>query len=203
MLQLACVKFLVEARNAQVNQQTAKSGWTPLHHCARMAHYRHAPYLQIFQYLLEQGADPRLCTWLPDPQAKTRTGQQSLPLDMAVNKVSRSELSVAIWPYTPSPTPPNTARTNFAPRSRPRNSVLREQGKGWQPGEVRAQLQRLIDQHAQVAKKPAFTYHGPGMGTPSTILGACASQALQQLSDTFISLSAASIRDASQPPSAG
>lgn len=113
MLQLACVKFLVEARNAQVNQQTAKFGWTPLHHCARMAHYRHAPYLQIFQYLLEQGADPRLCTWLPDPQAKTRTGQQSLPLDMAVNKVSRSELSLAIWPYTPSPTPPNTARTNF------------------------------------------------------------------------------------------
>ena len=86
-LQLAIVRFLVEARGARVNQQAAKSGWTPLHHCARMAHYAHAPYMQIFQYLLQQGADPSLCTWRPDPQAKRNTQQPSAPMDMAVHKV--------------------------------------------------------------------------------------------------------------------
>ena len=84
---MSCVKFLVETRGAHVNQQTAKTGWTPLHHCARMAHYSHAPYLQVFQYLLEQGADPGLCTWKADPRAKSNLGQPSAALDMVVSKV--------------------------------------------------------------------------------------------------------------------
>lgn len=59
-LQLHCVKFLVEERGASVNQQEVGSGRTPLHRCARMAHYTHRPYLDIFEYLLQQGADPSL-----------------------------------------------------------------------------------------------------------------------------------------------
>ncbi|KAK9808893.1 hypothetical protein WJX72_005921 [[Myrmecia] bisecta] len=58
--QLACVRFLVEERAAPVNQQDCRRGWTPLLRCARMVHHTNAPYLQIFEYLLQQGADPNL-----------------------------------------------------------------------------------------------------------------------------------------------
>ena len=34
--QLEMVKFLVEERGAEVNQQDRKRGWTPLHRAARM-----------------------------------------------------------------------------------------------------------------------------------------------------------------------
>ena len=60
----------MEQRGAEVNQQDASKGWTPLHRCALMAHYTHQPYLQLFEYLLQQGADPALLTkdgW-EDPQ---------------------------------------------------------------------------------------------------------------------------------------
>ncbi len=30
-----------------VNQRDASRGWTPLMRCARMAHYKHAPFLQV------------------------------------------------------------------------------------------------------------------------------------------------------------
>ena len=45
--QLAAVKFLIEQRGVEVNQRDATHGWTPLHRCARVAHYRHAPFLQV------------------------------------------------------------------------------------------------------------------------------------------------------------
>lgn len=61
--QLECVKFLVEQRGANVNQQDCKQGWTPLHRCARMAHHCHAPFLHIFQYLLDHGANAELMTF--------------------------------------------------------------------------------------------------------------------------------------------
>jgi hypothetical protein len=84
------VKFLVEERGAEVNQQDRKRGWTPLHRAARMcvtaaasaaacaylchvltragdavrrAHSRAFPYLEVFEYLLQQGADASILTY--------------------------------------------------------------------------------------------------------------------------------------------
>ena len=37
----------MEQRGVEVNQRDAGRGWTPLMRCARVAHYRHAPYLQV------------------------------------------------------------------------------------------------------------------------------------------------------------
>ena len=63
IVQLECVKFLVEQREANVNQQDGRRGSTPLHRCARMAHHCHGPFLKTFQYLLLHGADPALMTF--------------------------------------------------------------------------------------------------------------------------------------------
>ena len=39
----------MEQRGVAVNQLDASRGWTPLMRCARMAHYKHAPFLQASQ----------------------------------------------------------------------------------------------------------------------------------------------------------
>jgi ankyrin repeat protein len=84
-VQLACVKFLVEQRKVEVNQRDLRKGWTPLLRCANMAHHTHAPYLEIFEYLLQQGADASLLSD-PDPQ----TGRQLSAVDIAVQQASSS-----------------------------------------------------------------------------------------------------------------
>ena len=61
-MQLECARFLLEKRGAEVNQKDVSKGWTPLHRCARMAHYTNAPYLELFEYLLSKGADGSLMT---------------------------------------------------------------------------------------------------------------------------------------------
>ena len=72
-VQLRCVKFLLEQRGAQVNQQDKREGWTALHRCARMAHHTHAPYLEIFEYLLQHGADPNATTFGTDRQVSSQS----------------------------------------------------------------------------------------------------------------------------------
>ena len=57
---LDMVRYLVEELNVPVNHQSLNGQWTPLHRCARMVHYKHAPYFDIFEYLLAHGADPEL-----------------------------------------------------------------------------------------------------------------------------------------------
>ena len=47
LLQIKAVKFLVEKRGVEINQQDRSRGWTPLMRCAQMAHYTHEPYLQV------------------------------------------------------------------------------------------------------------------------------------------------------------
>ncbi|KAK9832373.1 hypothetical protein WJX74_008019 [Apatococcus lobatus] len=85
--QLECVKFLVEQRGANVNQQDCRRGWTPLHRCARMAHHRHAPYLHIFQYLLDHGADAELMTFHGfEDLVQGTNGPPLSVLDVAVTK---------------------------------------------------------------------------------------------------------------------
>lgn len=61
--QLGIVRFLVEQRGVAVNQRCTATGATPLHRCAAVAHYKHAPFLEIFYYLLAAGADPELRTY--------------------------------------------------------------------------------------------------------------------------------------------
>ena len=42
---------------------------------------------------------------------------------------------------------------------------LCDQGRGWEPGQVKRKLQGLIDKYKDVPKKPAYTYSGPWIGT--------------------------------------
>ena len=60
MTQLHCVKFLVEQRKVAVNQLDLNRGWTPLMRVAHMAHHTTSPYMAVFEYLLQQGADPSI-----------------------------------------------------------------------------------------------------------------------------------------------
>lgn len=69
-----CVKFLVEQRNVEINQKDHRRGWTPLMRVAHMAHHTELPYLAVFEYLLQQGADAGIAG-----QAITITGVVSGP----------------------------------------------------------------------------------------------------------------------------
>lgn len=82
VVQLECVRFLVEERGAAVNQRDLSRGWTPLHRCAHMAHHTHAPFLATFKYLLEQGADANILS-AEGPQSKPVSAVQ-----VAVSKAS-------------------------------------------------------------------------------------------------------------------
>jgi hypothetical protein len=59
---LDMVRHLLKDLRVPVNHQSLNGHWTPLHRCARMIHYKHAPYFAIFELLLAQGADPDLET---------------------------------------------------------------------------------------------------------------------------------------------
>ena len=59
---LDVVRYLLDDLRVPVNHQSLNGQWTPLHRCARMVHYKHAPYFEIFELLLAQGADPDLET---------------------------------------------------------------------------------------------------------------------------------------------
>uniref|UniRef100_A0A7S0RHN8 Uncharacterized protein n=1 Tax=Pyramimonas obovata TaxID=1411642 RepID=A0A7S0RHN8_9CHLO len=61
--QLEFVKYLVEECGAAVNQQDRELGFTPLHRCARLAHVTSRQYMEIFEYLLQAGADSTILTY--------------------------------------------------------------------------------------------------------------------------------------------
>ena len=42
--------------------------------------------------------------------------------------------------------------------------VAVERGRGWEPGQLRARLQALVDRYSGVPKEPAFTYEGGPIG---------------------------------------
>lgn len=81
--QVAAARLLLDRRGAEVNQRDAGTGWTPLHRCARVAHYRHGPFLELFELLLQAGADPDLRTFPP----RDGSGAGATVLELAVHKV--------------------------------------------------------------------------------------------------------------------
>ena len=79
LLQLECVRFLVEQRGARVNQRDVSRGWTPLHRCANMAHHTHASFLATFEYLLQRGGDAAILTE-PSAAPKQATRRPAAPV---------------------------------------------------------------------------------------------------------------------------
>lgn len=59
---LDMVTYLIDNVKVPVNQQSLNGLWTPLHRCAQIIHYNHAPFFDIFEFLLARGADPTLQT---------------------------------------------------------------------------------------------------------------------------------------------
>lgn len=190
-----------------VNQRDASRGWTPLMRCARMAHYKHAPFLrvgplwrvhyvllwrmqyvpwqqcsassrrhmprraaapsqgcrrsprpaqpcahilhspnillssplaQVFEYLLQKGADPAIKSFPgPGPSPELKAPQQ-LPQPPLLLSNADGELGVL--------------------------DVATHKGFGWEPGAVRAELARIIEQYKDVPKAPPTVYYGPQLG---------------------------------------
>ncbi len=90
---MECVRFLVEQRGAEVNQRDRGRGWTPLHRAARMAHHTHAPYLAVFEYLLQHGADAGLLTTIGWPDLDTvRADCRSIPALQPTPSVDRQHM---------------------------------------------------------------------------------------------------------------
>lgn len=81
---LSMVKFLVEKRSVEINQRDRSTGWTPLHRCAYVIHYRHAPHFEIFEYLLSRGADPNLLTYGDNARSGENGGLRAI--DLVVKK---------------------------------------------------------------------------------------------------------------------
>jgi hypothetical protein len=144
--QLAAVRFLLEERGAEVNQQDRERGWTPLHRAACLyahihthnhlsrthmqpcaltaahcflparAHSRVAPYLEIFELLLQHGADASVLSY--EGWEDLRCGWFGMP---------QSAFDVAT-----------------------------DAGLGWKPGRLRRVLKALVAKHAAVPKKRVF-----------------------------------------------
>lgn len=84
--QIDMVKYLVESAMVPINQKSHNGDWTPLHRCAHMVHYKHAPFFDIFEYLLQHGADPSLRT-ASGYDGKDEYFPSCTPLDLVVKKV--------------------------------------------------------------------------------------------------------------------
>ena len=91
--------------------------------------------MQIFEYLLQQGADPSI---RGQPLAAATPPFQAAEIQREQQRQQQQLVSVL--------------------------DVAAEKGFGWEAGAVRAVLQRLIGEHAAVPKKAAVTYSGPPVG---------------------------------------
>jgi ankyrin repeat protein len=83
------VTYLVETLQVPINQQALNGLWTPLHRCARLIHYKHAHFFDIFEFLLKHGADPKLLTADDDEDCPPCTA-----FDLVVKKVRRIDSDV-------------------------------------------------------------------------------------------------------------
>ena len=61
--------------------------------------------------------------------------------------------------------------------------VAVERGRGWEPGQLRARLQALVDQYADTPKEPVYTYDGGPIGPTPALHLICTAHA--PLSSTY------------------
>ncbi|PRW61553.1 Malonyl- -acyl carrier mitochondrial [Chlorella sorokiniana] len=98
----------------------------------------------VFEYLLQKGADPSLKSFSgPGPTPALKKPEQ-LPQPPLLLSNAQGELGVL--------------------------DVATSKGFGWEPGAVRAELSRLIEQYRDVPKAPPTVYYGPGMAAPALAL---------------------------------
>lgn len=83
---LDMIKYLIEEIRVPVNQLSLNNGWTPLHRCARLVHYTHAPFFDIFEYLLAWGADPAIKTQASKDDDDSADEKDCTALDLVVEK---------------------------------------------------------------------------------------------------------------------
>ena len=103
----------------------------------------------MFEYLLQQGADPAIHSF-PPPAAGTG----------AADAAGSTALAAAAAQLL---APPLLAR-QLPGQQLSALDVAADKGVGWEEGAVRAELQRLIEQYGAVHKKPAYMYRGPPLG---------------------------------------
>ncbi|KAL4452734.1 hypothetical protein ABPG75_008396 [Micractinium tetrahymenae] len=136
--QLQAAKFLIEQRGVDVNQQDRSHGWTPLMRAARVAHYQDRPHMELFEYLLQKGADASILSFPP----RKATGPPGLLSD------PEAVAPILLVPELRGPKGPLEVAAN--------------KGFGWEVGAVRAKLAELIERYRAVPKPPAVVYRGPG-----------------------------------------
>eukprot|EP00798_Chlamydomonas_sp_ICE-L_P005516 gene5516-4147_t len=114
--QLDMVHHLLNS-GAEVNQQDPK-GLTPLHRAAYLAHLD--GYLELYEYLLSQGADPSICSLDSDPYLDPGC---KLPTQLAATESTRAALielerkysgTAKMNPPPPVSFPPCAACSTFA-----------------------------------------------------------------------------------------
>lgn len=201
----------VEQRGVEVNQRDASRGWTPLMRCARMAHYKHAPFLQVrplwcMQYVLLWGmqsccgssavraAGAARPSRSQQPSQRTHRSPRpaqpcahnlhspnnlhSSPLVQVFEYLLQKGADAAIQSF-PGPGPSPELK---APQQLPQPPLLlsntdgelglldvaTHKGFGWEPGAVRAELTRLIEQYKDAPKAPPTVYYGPHLGERGT-----------------------------------
>lgn len=94
---LNMVQLLIEEEGVPVNQRSHNGGWTPLHRCAQVVHYTHAPFMEIFEYLLQHGADPDLLTYDDEDDSMYET--PCSVLDLVVKKVGGASSGIDVLLY--------------------------------------------------------------------------------------------------------
>lgn len=146
--QLAAAKFLVERRGVDVNQQDRAHGWTPLMRAARVAHYKDRQRMEVFEYLLQKGADASILSF-PPPTTTGLPGWMSNPKAFA---------PILLVPELQGPKGPLDVAAN--------------KGFGWEVGAVRAKLAELIERYHDVPKPSAVVYRGPEIAEPGRKLHA-------------------------------
>jgi hypothetical protein len=165
---------LVEERGAEVNQQDRERGWTALHHAAAQAHITSRPYMQIFEYLLQHGADPALLTdagWdhLVHGRVRPHVRQQEGLYESDSRDLREKGIFVNGRATSSQPLNRCSGRTQVgAPQSI--YDVCVEKGRGWRPGRVRGFLRAYVAKNAGVPKRRAFRYIGPPMAPVAAML---------------------------------
>jgi hypothetical protein len=135
--------------------------------------------LQVFEYLLQNGADPTLTASAASSQVSSPPFMIDSPEVIVLTRVyvytnftnkvrdwtvpilhRARQLAYLMWQ--------SVRCSSFHPSSQTRSNVVVKtevlQGRGWKVGEVKETLSGLVQKYSQVPKKAAYTYTGPNIG---------------------------------------